>query len=166
MSNAEACRRYCERHPQRVRKANRRRRARRLRRYPEHDVWRGMLARCYNTNHDAYPYYGGRGIKVCERWRRSFAAFSADVGHRPTAKHQLERPKNNENYGPKNWEWALPSQQQRNKRDNYIVVWRGERKCLTDWAKSVPISRDALRYRIREGWPLSRALTEPAYGGR
>src|ERR1039458_2213098 len=57
----------------------------------EYQLWEGMKRRCYSPNDPAYPRYGKRGVKVCSQWRESFAAFLADMGSRPTAKHTLDR---------------------------------------------------------------------------
>src|SRR5690606_26593041 len=65
-----------------------------LRGAPEYAVWQGMNARCYNENFEQYEDYGGRGITVCERWRRSFLAFYTDMGRRPSARHTIERKDN------------------------------------------------------------------------
>ncbi len=79
-------------------------------------VWQAMKNRCYNPKQRAYPYYGGRGIKVCDRWRNSFEAFMADVGLPPTDKHQIDRINNNGNYEPGNVKWSTRSEQMLNRR--------------------------------------------------
>ena len=58
---------------------------------PEHESWKGMKARCYYPKNVDYHNYGGRGIRVCERWRTSFENFLTDVGERPSPKHSLDR---------------------------------------------------------------------------
>lgn len=81
---------------------------------PEYRTWANMLDRCYNKRHKSFLVYGGRGIKVCERWRTSFEAFMEDIGPRPD-NHSIERVNNNGHYEPDNCIWATRSQQQRNK---------------------------------------------------
>lgn len=76
--------------------------------------WMAMHARCKNPKHKQYENYGGRGIKVCERWD-TFANFLADMGERPDDK-TLDRKDANGNYEPDNCRWATNSQQQKNKR--------------------------------------------------
>lgn len=83
---------------------------------PEFRTWRGMIQRCTNPQRQSFKYYGGRGIKVCERWQK-FENFLADMGLRPTATHSIDRfPNNDGNYEPGNCRWATRSEQQLNKR--------------------------------------------------
>lgn len=80
-----------------------------------HRTWKDMKSRCYSASSPTYPYYGGRGIKMCDRWRTSFLAFLADVGERPEG-HSLDRIDNNGNYEPGNVRWADRSTQSKNTR--------------------------------------------------
>ena len=60
--------------------------------YPSESwIWQGMIRRCTNPNCKAYPDYGGRGIRVCKRWRNSFRKFLKDMGKRPSPKHEIDR---------------------------------------------------------------------------
>lgn len=83
--------------------------------HPLYSTWLGMKGRCHNPNHSDYRDYGGRGIRVCERWRKSFKAFLEDVGERPAGK-TLDRRNNSLGYSPDNVRWSSPSKQQRNRR--------------------------------------------------
>lgn len=83
---------------------------------PEYRAWQNAKARCYNPNHRSYPDYGGRGIKMCDQWRNNFAAFFADMGKRPSAKHSLDRRWNDGDYEPGNCRWTTARQQTRNRR--------------------------------------------------
>tara|TARA_R110000868_G_scaffold13848_3_gene64357 strand:- start:8415 stop:8933 length:519 start_codon:yes stop_codon:yes gene_type:complete len=84
----------------------------------EYISWFGMKQRCYNTNFRQYKDYGGRGIKVCERWKESFVNFLEDMGRKPSPQHSLDRINNDGNYEPSNCRWATRSEQQNNKRNN------------------------------------------------
>lgn len=81
---------------------------------PEHASWRAMLGRCTDPRHTAFVNYGGRGIKVCDRWR-SFDAFLADMGPRPEGL-TLDRMDNEGNYEPGNCRWATRVEQSANAR--------------------------------------------------
>lgn len=85
---------------------------------PEYRTWAGMIQRCTNPKTKRFPDYGGRGIKICDRWL-VFENFYADMGDRPSSGHSLDRyPDNDGNYEPGNCRWATRSQQQLNKRPN------------------------------------------------
>lgn len=77
--------------------------------------WAGMKTRCSNPNHQAYKDYGGRGIRVCDRWL-VFKNFLVDMGERPSKLHSLDRIDVNGNYEPSNVRWATPKEQVANKR--------------------------------------------------
>lgn len=75
-----------------------------------------MIQRCHNPTNSGYGNYGARGIVVCDKWRRDFQAFIADVGRRPSKKHTLDRINNDGPYAPDNVRWATRSEQMGNTR--------------------------------------------------
>ncbi len=86
-------------------------------RTPMHKLWDGMIARCHRPScWKAYPYYGGRGIIVCQRWRERFEAFLEDMGERPHPSLTLEPINNDGNYEPGNVRWATRKEQMANRR--------------------------------------------------
>ena len=91
------------------------------RRTPEYRSWSAMIARCHNGNAPNYHMYGGRGIAVCERWRRDFVAFLADMGPRP-ADTTLDRIDGSGNYEPGNCRWADHQTQSRNRHKRWHKV--------------------------------------------
>jgi len=78
----------------------------------EFNIWNGMRKRCLNKNNKDYKNYGGRGIKVCDRWLNSFENFYVDMGGRPSAKHSIDRINNDGDYEPSNCRWATAKEQQ------------------------------------------------------
>lgn len=128
---------------------------------PEYRCWSGIKTRCYNRNRDEYQIYGARGIGMCDRWRYSFDSFLADMGHKPSPQHSIERIDSDGDYEPGNCRWATNSEQQRNKRTNRVLEFRGVRLCLTDMAAKYGLSRDLLKARLKLGWSLERSLLQP-----
>lgn len=129
----------------------------------EYNAYYHMKSRCYNKNNEQYPYYGGRGITVCDRWKDSFENFYADMGPSPSKKHTVDRKNSNGNYEPANCRWATRLVQSRNRGSfNRIIEFRGESMCLSAWAERVGLSSGCIRLRLESGWSVERALTTPA----
>lgn len=81
-----------------------------------YSTYRGMIKRCYDKKCKGYSDYGGRGIKVCARWRKSFLNFIKDIGERPSIKYTIDRVDNDGNYCVSNFRWATRSTQNKNRR--------------------------------------------------
>jgi len=86
--------------------------------HPLYFTWRAMNRRCDWENSPRWEDYGGRGIKVCDRWkgRYGFVNFLEDMGNKPSQQHQLDRIDNDGDYTPENCKWSTRSENQMNKR--------------------------------------------------
>lgn len=121
-------------------------------------VWMNMKARCNNPTARLYSRYGGRGIGYVRQWE-SFEAFLRDMGECPDGQ-TIERIDNDAGYSKKNCRWATRAEQAVNKRNVTIYEYNGRRNTLAGWARETGIERLTLRYRLTNGWPIERALTE------
>ena len=112
--------------------------------------WLGMTSRCLNPKATNYPRYGGKGVKVCERWL-DFNNFLVDMGPRPEGK-TLDRIDNAKGYEPGNCRWATPKEQQRDKRR--LLMFRGRLMGRGEIAEELGIDEHTLRWRLQHwGWP-------------
>lgn len=126
---------------------------------PEYNAWKDMITRCSNPQNESYHRYGGRGIKVCERWVQSFKNFLADMGKRPSSEHSIDRyPDKNGNYEFGNCRWATRKQQQRNMRSNRLIVINGKSKPVAEWAEIFNRSYELVCRRLRHGWSEQDAI--------
>lgn len=128
----------------------------------EYQAYRSMIARCYRPTNNRYDCYGGRGIRVCQRWRESFAAFLTDVGPRPSPKHSIDRIDNDGDYEPGNVRWAVRREQMQNRTCTLIVTAHGRAMTLPEAAEVSGIPYATLKARIfTHGWDHERAMREP-----
>lgn len=125
---------------------------------PEYRAWQAMLNRCYNKNAAGYENYGGRGIRVCERWRGSFECFLADMGRKPSPKHTLDRRENYGDYEPDNCRWATRLEQNRNTRHVHMLEIDGESRCVSEWSDISGTKRLTINSRLRRGWTPLEAV--------
>lgn len=125
-------------------------------------AWNAMKNRCYNPNVQSYPRYGGRGIKVCGRWKDSFTNFLADMGEPPSPKHSLDRINGNGDYEPANCRWATALTQSRNRSISAIYTIGGETKNLSAWCAHFRTNSNIVTARLLRGWSITEALSKPA----
>lgn len=123
-----------------------------------HQVWSAMKERCINSSHQAFSRYGGRGIKVCQRWLESFQNFLDDMGEPPPGM-SLDRKDVDGNYEPSNCRWATDTEQANNRRNTIYVEFDGRTQSVADWAREVGIPHKTLKHRIKTGWMPEKALT-------
>lgn len=129
-----------------------------------YETWVNMKTRCLNKNNKNYSNYGGRGIKVCDKWKNDFMSFynwAMENGYRDDL--TIDRIDVNGNYEPNNCRWTTIEKQNNNRRNNYVVLYKGESKTLEEWSKILPIniSSSVLRYRIVHNWDIEKAFTKP-----
>lgn len=127
---------------------------------PEYKIWSSMRQRCSNPKAVGWINYGGRGIKVCERWEK-FENFIQDMGTKPTKNHSIERIDNNGDYGPSNCRWIPKQLQPRNTRRTIFLTFNGQTKPLFQWAEELSISYQTLFNRLDSGWTTERILGRP-----
>lgn len=124
----------------------------------EYRIWYGMHRRCYDSSHESYNSYGGRGINVCPEWM-DFETFLLDMRTRPEDK-TLDRLNNDIGYSKENCRWATVLEQANNKRKSIYHTVDGITKTQADWARDIGITRAAMSQRIKSGMPVSDACTK------
>ena len=127
----------------------------------EYRIWKEMKRRCSNETRPEWHNYGGRGIRVCRWWRKSFTNFIADMGSRPTPKHSLDRIDNDGPYAPWNCRWATRKEQMRNFRRNHVVTVDGCSKSIVEWSETTGIPARQIESRLRHGWDSKDAVMTP-----
>jgi hypothetical protein len=126
-------------------------------------IWQAMLNRCRNPNVQNYARYGGRGIRVCERWM-SFENFFADMSDPPSPSHSIDRIEGDGDYEPGNCRWATEKEQQANRRCNRYVTHDGATRTLKEWSQLLGGSENIVSIRLRNGWTELAAVTTPIHG--
>jgi len=115
-----------------------------------------MRARCEDENNERYARYGGRGIKVCERWQ-SFENFLEDMGRCPPGM-TIDRETNDDNYEPGKCRWATNIEQANKRSNNKLLTFDGRTQTLAQWAREMGMKQAVLRDRLRRGWPPALAM--------
>ena len=116
-------------------------------------IWKHMQERCYYLKTHNYHNYGGRGIKVCDRWRSSVIFFWEDMGHPPDTEdtlYQIDRIDVDGDYSPENCRWVTPTQNANNKRNTKRYTYKGETHTLPEWAALLSIKPSTLRFHKRK----------------
>lgn len=112
---------------------------------PFYSTYRSIIDRCENPKSYRYRWYGGRGIKICNRWRgengyNNFANFVSDIGPRPSPSHSLDRINNDGDYCPENIKWSTPKEQARNRRSVVKLTVNGITKLQCEWLEESGLS--------------------------
>lgn len=125
---------------------------------PNYSIWQGMLSRCRNPNYPQFKDYGGRGIRVCERWK-TYSAFAEDMGERPPGM-TLDRIDNDGNYEPGNCRWATRKEQQRNQRANSRVEIEGKTYLAVELAEQIGVETKTIVARAARGLSMAQVMDD------
>lgn len=126
---------------------------------PIYQTWSRMCRRCDNPKIERYKNYGGRGIRVCERWKK-FENFYADMGDIPGPGYSLGRIDNDKNYGPDNCRWETEEQQQNNTSRTIWIEHAGNRMSLSQWAVKLCVPYSLLMNRYKAGWSDEEIISD------
>lgn len=133
----------------------------RMANHPIHKAWMRMNNRCNNPYYEHYHRYGGRGIRVCERWK-SFENFYEDVHSTWESGLSLDRyPLLDGNYEPTNFRWATTRQQCNNRSTNRYIFYEGISRTMMEWERFTGIDHRAISLRLEMGWSVKKTLTHP-----
>lgn len=129
----------------------------------EYKSWNAMTQRCLNPKASGFENYGGRGIKICDRWQGEdgYLNFVADMGPRPIGM-SLERKDSDGHYEPENTRWATPKEQMNNRRVTVFITHDGDTLSLSEWSERLGLSRNGVSERLRKGWTEEAAVTTSA----
>lgn len=126
-----------------------------------YSLWCRIKDRCNNPNKQHYERYGGRGIKVCERWQNSFENFLEDMGERPSEKHSIDRIDVNGDYCKENCRWATKKEQANNTSTNKFLLIDGQLKTIAQWSEIYGVKQCIISKRIIRGWNPNIAVKMP-----
>jgi hypothetical protein len=126
--------------------------------HPLYHRWRQMINRCTKSQTKGYKNYGGRGIKVCERWM-NFSNFLEDVGKPPEGNYTFGRIDNDGDYEISNFEWQNAKTQSRNTRVNRKISYNGITKTAIEWSEDFNIKYETFLRRLNAGWSMEKIKT-------
>jgi hypothetical protein len=140
----------------------------------EYKAWSSIKQRCLNPNNAQYFGYGGRGIKMCERWKSSFKNFYEDIGDKPSPTRSLDRIDNEGNYScgkceeckengwNANCSWATPWEQAQNRRPNKFITFNNKTLTISEWANEFGVNYNLIWWRLNRKWDVEKAITTPS----
>jgi hypothetical protein len=124
-------------------------------------IWGSMLRRCNNPKDKSYKNFGGKGIRVCDRWKNDFLAFLSDMGEKPGPGYTVDRIDKDGDYEPENCRWATYAQQANSRRSNVVVEAFGKKMTMAEWSREIKIPKSTIRMRlVKLGQAPELALTK------
>lgn len=126
----------------------------------EYNSYSQMIGRCYNHGNKDYKLYGGRGIRVCDRWKDDFKNFIDDMGQKPGKGYSIDRIDNNGIYELSNCRWANIFEQNNNKRNNVLLTYMGKTQTQEQWAREIGLDGTTIKKRRHKGWPIDQILSK------
>lgn len=120
--------------------------------------WLSLIGRCNNPSDKAFGDYGGRGIKVCERWME-YENFLSDMGRCPSKEHTIDRVDNDGGYNKANCRWATKTEQNNNRRSNVVIEHDGRKMTATQWSKEIGVKYTTILYRLNAGYDLKNIFS-------
>ena len=123
-------------------------------------IWNSMKKRCLNPNDQAYEYYGGRGIIVCDEWKNSYEAFrdwALVNGYKNNL--SIDRINNSKGYSPDNCRWATMKEQSNNTRRNRIITHNNETHTIAQWNEILGFPKKLIYNRLQRGWAIEKTLS-------
>lgn len=130
---------------------------------PIYAVYRSMIDRCSLPTHQAWRNYGGRGILVCEHWKKSFENFYVDMGSTYQKGLTLDRVNNNEGYYKDNCQWVTHAEQNLNRRDNRFIDTPEGSMTVAQASRKFNVNVTTLLYRLSVSCPQERLFDPPNY---
>lgn len=123
--------------------------------------WCLMKKRCSNPKDSRWSSYGGRGVKVCAEWQEfiPFRDWANKSGYREEL--TIDRIDVNGDYHPENCRWVTTAIQAGNTRTNHYILYKGEKKTMTEWARISGLKVETLFYRLKNGWEVAEAIETP-----
>jgi hypothetical protein len=118
-----------------------------------------MVQRCTNPNNTDFPWYGNRGIKVCDDWRDylTFKAWALSNGYSEDL--TIERKNTDGDYSPNNCKWVTMTDQCNNRRSNRYLTFNGETLTVSEWCRKLNLNRNTVGTRLNRGWSVEKTLT-------
>lgn len=126
-----------------------------------HNIWHSMYCRCYYQSTNGYKNYGGKGIKVCEEWKKTegfvrFYNWAIENGYND--KLTLDRIDNDKDYCPENCRWVSYIDQENSRKNNRLIEYKGEVKTMAQWCRKYNINVVTFSDRLKREWTIEQAL--------